>query len=114
MKAMLRHVLDGEVEYDALAFVCPGCTLNGGPGLHMLPVNALVKAPSWTWNGNLELPTLSPSILTRWRWNDETDIICHSFLKEGVFEYLSDCTHGLNNQKVPMVDLPDWFIENNV
>lgn len=105
MKAQLRTCHDGEVSYPTLAFVCPGCALNGSSGLHLLPVNTTVTSPSWDWDGNLEAPTISPSILT----GKDSAYICHSFLKAGVFVFLGDCTHALANQSVPMPDLPDWF-----
>lgn len=110
MKSMIRHVNDHGNEYDALMFMCPGCQADGkaGTGLHMLPVNSETKSPSWTWDGNLEAPTLSPSIL---RGKDSPDI-CHSFLVAGVFQFLEDSTHPLSGQQVPIPDLPDWVIND--
>jgi hypothetical protein len=108
MKSMIRVVNDHGNIYECLAFVCPGCVeMLGGSGLHMLPVNATKKNPSWTWDGNLFLPTLNPSILT----GKGTPKICHSFLREGEFEFLSDCTHSLAGKKTMMPDLPEWFIK---
>lgn len=107
--AMLRHVTDGETRYDALMFCCPGCAGEGGSsGLHMLPVNATDSAgrPKWTWDGNLEAPTLEPSILTRWGAAN----VCHSYLRNGVIEYLGDCTHQYAGQHVPLAPLPDWIV----
>lgn len=120
MKTSLHKVNDHGVEYEALAFVCPGCqtpyTLLDGrehtpSGLHMLPVNSSQKSPSWTWDGNLEAPTLSPSILSHIQPYDEQSKplgICHSYLRAGVLEFLSDCTHPLAGQNVPLPDLPEW------
>lgn len=120
MKAMLRHVDDHGTKYDALMFVCPGCgtpyTLLDGTehtpsGLHMLPVNTPGRSPQWDWDGNLEAPTLSPSILSHIHPYDEQSKplgVCHSFLKAGVFEFLSDCSHSFAGQHVPMPDLPTW------
>lgn len=105
MKSTLRHVDDHGVKYDALMFVCPGCAEDGSTGLHMLPVNSTEHQPSWTWDGNLDAPTVTPSILTS---KDDPARRCHSFLKAGVFEYLSDCAHSLANQHVPLPDLPEW------
>lgn len=104
---MLTTVRDKEKVYQALKFCCPGCAA-GGPeeyeGLHMLPVNATedIGKPSWDWDGNLEFPTLSPSILT------QGYVRCHSYLQQGVFKFLSDCEHPLAGQHVPMPDLPEW------
>ena len=111
---MIRHIDDHGVKYDALAFICPGCAgddVRKSTGLHMLPVNVtqpddpLQHVTSWTWDGNLEAPTISPSILT----GRGSPFICHSFLTAGVFNFLGDCTHDLVNQQVPIPDLPDWF-----
>jgi Family of unknown function (DUF6527) len=111
MKSTIRHINDHGVKYDALLFVCPGCvTSGGGSGLHMLAINNSKHKPSWTWNWNLESPTLSPSILTK--WGKEPDIyVCHSFLKAGVFQFLSDSTHKFAGQFVPIPDLPGWAEE---
>lgn len=110
MKSTIRHVDDHGVHYDCLMFVCPGCVVGGtagGLGLHLLPVNTTNKTPAWHWDGNLEFPTLSPSILT----GKGTAQICHSFLKAGVFEFLEDCTHSLAGQLVAIPDLPSWVEE---
>jgi hypothetical protein len=108
MKSMIRKVDDHGVHYDALMFVCPGCKAfnDGGSGLHILPVNTDKKSPAWTWDGNIDRPTISPSILT----GKDTDKICHSFLVGGIFQFLSDCTHSLAGQHVEIPDLPDWVL----
>ena len=106
MKSQLRTVDDHGVIYTALMFVCPGCQ-EFNSGLHMLTVNSPHHQPSWTWDNNLEIPTLSPSILT----DKDGPRRCHSFLKQGVFEFLSDCTHSLAGQKVPIPDLHDWAVK---
>lgn len=108
MRSMIRHINDHGVEYDALAFICPGCELmwEHASGLHMLPVNSTTKTPSWTWDGNLDAPTLGPSILTS--GNDPAHR-CHSFLVAGVFQFLGDCSHVLAGTNVPLPDLPEWF-----
>ncbi|HSW90015.1 MAG TPA: DUF6527 family protein [Patescibacteria group bacterium] len=108
MKSLLLNVDDHGIKYQSLAFVCPGCSLFGGSGLHILPVNTDQKSPAWDWDGNTEQPTISPSILTG---KDDDAHRCHSFLTAGVFNFLDDCTHDLKGQSVQMPDLPEWFIE---
>lgn len=54
----------------------------------------------WTFNGNVDNPTFSPSMLVKVKGN-----ICHSFLTDGHWVYLSDCTHELKGQKV---EVPEW------
>lgn len=118
MKSLLRNVVADGISYTALMFVCPGCVAGGTDGyegVHSLPVNSdlsTIGRPSWIWDENLEAPTLSPSILTHGYKDPKTgDMIkprCHSFLKAGVFEFLSDSEHSLSGQKVPIPDLPEW------
>jgi hypothetical protein len=111
MKTSLRHIDDHGVKYDALMFACPGCaaTREGYDGIHMLPVNAPaeLKKPSWTWDGNREAPTLHPSILTKFNW-DGVEHSCHSYLKNGIFEFLGDSTHAFAGQQVSLPELPVW------
>lgn len=61
----------------ALDFTCPcGCG-----SVHVISVSVGEKKPHhWLWNGNIEKPTLTPSIqcLTPCRW--------HGFLTDGVFK----------------------------
>lgn len=106
--AMPRNVQDGEQTYGALMVVCPGCQEDGGSGLHMLPVGGAVGKPNWTWNGSLDSPTLDPSILTK--TGPDGSFVCHSYLRNGVWEFLEDCTHSMAGQHVPAPPLPDWVI----
>jgi Family of unknown function (DUF6527) len=113
MKAMLRNVHDKDKRYQCLMFVCPGCASDEnhyGTGLHMLPVNTTETSPSWNFDGNLDFPTISPSIKTD-GMSDGKPFVCHSFLKGGIFQFLEDSTHPLSGKLVPMVDLPDWVLE---
>lgn len=113
MKSELVTVNDHGKTYTALKFMCPGCAFGFATGLHILPVNTSNTSPSWNWDGNLEAPTLSPSILTHGVKAPNGDMIaprCHSYLRAGVFQFLGDCEHELVNQHVPMPDLPDWVV----
>lgn len=97
-----------KVNTDRIFFFCPGCD-----GVHA--VNH-----TWYFNGDVEKPTFSPSILvngTKEITDDEcTSImrgekikpipnVCHSFITDGNIQFLSDCTHKLAGQTVK---LPDW------
>ena len=110
LSAFLRRSSDGVV-----GFWCPGCD-----EAHFVSV-----APGgWTWDGNAEAPTFSPSVLVRSGhhadrkkpcWCDfnrehpgESRFkcgVCHSFVRGGRIEFLSDCTHPLADQTVP---IPAW------
>ncbi len=93
-----------------LAFRCPGCkeihqiNVGNGPG------------PRWTYNQNPDRPTFMPSILVTWsepsdvpeEFDDtskDKQLRCHSYVTDGQIQFLSDCTHDLVNQTVP---LPAW------
>lgn len=76
-----------------LGWHCPGCKET-----HLIPVTGDQR---WEWDGSLERPTISPSILARWTEGD-TPVVCHSFVRSGVVEFLGDCTHELAGQSVPM------------
>lgn len=66
---------------------------------------------SWIFNNDYERPTFHGSILVkgprRRSRSDEEDKYyqCHSFVRDGNIEFLSDCTHELTGQTVP---LEDW------
>lgn len=104
-------------------FWCPGCAQ-----MHVIPV-ALVHNPgaNWGWNGSMEAPTFTPSILVRtghhvpgWQgpncWCNSKDPdgedwgfgcgICHSFVTDGQIQFLGDCTHALAGQTVPLLPRP--------
>jgi hypothetical protein len=75
---------------------CPGCGNH-----HVLRTEAPEgHRPIWTWNGSMEAPTFSPSLLVA----PGTAHQCHSFIRDGVWEYLDDCHHSMKGQKVPMVE----------
>lgn len=78
---------------------CPGC------GLIHTPI--VDGKGAWTWDGNLEAPTLSPSILVSYGAGARS---CHSFVRNGQWQYLEDCTHELAGQTVDLPPLPDWAI----
>lgn len=78
-------------------FFCEGCRCGHG-------FNAtLDRQPRWSFNNDLERPTISPSILVQ-SGNENGPTVCHSFVTDGRIQYLSDCTHHLAGQTI---DLPD-------
>lgn len=79
-----------------LVFFCPGCRSN-----HPFRVESKDR-PNWEWNGSFDLPTFSPSLLC---FKDTPSHRCHSFVRDGRIEFLSDCHHELAGQTV---DIPDW------
>lgn len=86
-----------------IRFDCPGCK-----DPHVIPTGG---PHAWNFNGSLESPTLSPSILVRFTASDPDDpaavaqeSVCHSFVTDGRIQFLGDCTHALAGQTV---DLPE-------
>lgn len=76
----------------------------------------------WTFNGDGNLPTFSPSVLVKGTVpiTDEEHatimaggiietkpLVCHSFVTEGRIQFLADSTHSLSGQTV---DLPDLSV----
>ena len=79
------------IESAHLAY-CPGCA-----EYHKIGNN-------WTFNGDHDRPTFSPSIIVRGEnvGKDSTPTICHSFLIDGIWQYLHDSTHELAGIHVPL------------
>ena len=83
-----------------LFWYCPGCEQ-----LHAVQING---PKAWTWNGDLDCPTFAPSILVSYRWGEaQIEQRCHTFIRDGLIEFLGDCSHGLAGKTVPLPDLPD-------
>lgn len=74
-------------------FHCPGCE-NAHP--------FEVGDNGWTWNGSMEKPTFFPSLLVN---AGTPELRCHSFVRDGQIEFLSDCFHALAGKTVA---LPEW------
>ena len=87
--------IDGEGRR-RIAFRCNGCGHH-----HGVPVSG---DTAWEWNGDVDNPTISPSILNRGPY-PEGERVCHIFVREGKIEYLQDCTHHLAGQTVEMEDV---------
>lgn len=103
-----------------VSFLCPGCGRH-----HTLPFGA-GTGPHWGFNGSLDKPTLTPSILAtnghfvsgydgrgcycdyNREHPDDVDYvcgICHSFVTDGMIQFLSDCTHALAGHTVPLPEI---------
>lgn len=113
-------------QFYGVRFHCPGCGYSHV--LHTQETHPDIKGPRWTFNGDYDKPTLSPSILSQthtwtppvtpenleeWRkapWpQTKVPYVCHSFVgingaQPGQIIFLGDCTHALKGQ---VVDLPD-------
>lgn len=100
-------------------FKCPGCGHK-----HIVPVGPGngEQYARWSFNGNVDAPTFSPSILAsgmdivlddEGEWTGEwkkdaagnpVPFVCHSFVTDGRIQFLSDCTHTLAGQTVELLE----------
>lgn len=112
-----------------MLFYCAGCDM-----VHRVDIGSGVVGRDWTWNGSVVAPTFEPSVLVRYdqmsaagrercrvfrekhgRWPDMNEVpydvhnVCHSYVREGFIQYLSDTTHRLANNTVPLVDYELWY-----
>jgi hypothetical protein len=93
------------------AWWCPACE-----EVHPLP-------SGWTFNGDLDKPTFSPSfrhsgkqiVKIDGKWNGEwvcdesgraVDWCCHYVVTNGQVAYCGDCTHAMAGKTIEMPDLP--------
>lgn len=116
LSAKLRSVEGGR-----LLYWCQGCE------------EPHVVTTGWQFDGNLEAPTFSPSVLVTCGhyapgWNGpkcwctynaehpgDTSFECsrcHTFIKGGMVQFLADCTHALAGQTLPLPDLPPHMTDS--
>ena len=62
------------------------------------------QRPVWKWNGDIERPTVTPSILVN---SLRPERQCHLYLTNGFIKYLSDCHHDLAGHNIEMLDWED-------
>lgn len=85
-------------------FMCPGCRQVHAPSIKKYGEG---KNPVWTFNGDVNKPTFSPSLLVKYTWGPEKiEFVCHSFIKDGKIQFLSDCTHAFKSMTV---EIPEWL-----
>ena len=111
-----------------LAFWCEGC------GEAHVVWHGAGPGPRWSWNGDVEKPVFGPSVLVTGRnftakgradyeaWYaagcpmpaptfEAADTRCHTFVgcngaQPGEIIFLSDCTHELAGQTLPLAEMP--------
>lgn len=79
-----------------LTFWCPGCKRE-----HPYSI------PRWQWNGDMEKPTFTPSLLCN---KDDPQTRCHLFVREGRIEYCADCHHELAGKTIDLPDMPEDLV----
>lgn len=94
-------------------FYCLGCKTKH-------KVNVAGHNVLWDWNGDLIKPTFKPSILVTSRHpkghsnenpapvgykGEYVEDRCHSYITDGVIDYLGDCTHYLKGKRVNLPEI---------
>ena len=103
MKAQLVKNIYGKGYHACPANEATHITLRfpGPTGRLTLPI----KPPAgWDFDGNVEQPTLNPSVLTTM---DHKQQRCHSYVRGGSVQFLDDCSHEFKGQTVPLLELLD-------
>lgn len=87
---------------------CPACKTD-----HLFAVDQpLANGARWSFDGDLEAPSFSPSMKIEWSHRGGT-IRCHYFIKAGMIEYCADSTHAMAGHTVPLPDLPEDFFSED-
>lgn len=102
LRRMVRYERDGEgnvvpgtERHLGFMIKCPGC----GDHHAIYTTEKNQVGAIWTFDGNEESPTFSPSVRVSWA---SGAMICHFFIKKGQIEFCSDSTHVLAGRTVPM------------
>ncbi|MFI5161224.1 MAG: DUF6527 family protein [Sphingobacteriales bacterium] len=77
-------------------FFCPGCMMN-----HVIDTTPTNERAYHVLTGSLSSPTIKASVLSNPN-NLAGRPRCHSFITDGVIDFLNDCTHDLAGQKVKL------------
>lgn len=108
-----------------VGFICPGCGQD-----HTCPTeqyHAEGYHELWGFNNDFDKPTFTPSLLWRsghfaqeptserpYCWHNPAPGVearpewcyrCHSFVKDGKIQFLSDCSHSLAGQTVELPEI---------
>jgi Family of unknown function (DUF6527) len=87
---------DGEII--GYIIMCPACGFG-----HCFYTN-YKDHPNWSFNGDLEKPTFSPSMLIHESPTGEIKR-CHSFVRNGNIEFLTDCGHSMAGKTVSLPEM---------
>lgn len=91
-------------DHQEYLFMCPGCKYD-----HRYIVKWGSKSertePVWHFNGDVDKPSFTPSLLMRTSHHGEADRICHLYVTNGKIQFLADCSHSLKGQSVEMEEV---------
>jgi hypothetical protein len=105
----LRRWVNPNTGRSGYTYWCQGCD-----DLHRVVTEG---GGAWGFNGNVEQPTFTPSVVVNYPANPKADLErfpewlkerrCHTFITDGMVQFLGDCTHALAGKTEPLPDLPD-------
>jgi hypothetical protein len=101
------------------SFECPGCGLT-----HNIPTEQSDSTLKWQFNGDVDNPTFSPSLLNRWGKEAEPNFKepaepfgegapgswsgrCHLFITNGQIQFCQDSTNALAGKTVEMAQIAE-------
>lgn len=105
------------VTYSAIYHWCQACDQLHGVWVNEQPGDTK-ESPRWTFNGNMERPTFTPSVRCFTNHDDDGNrlpnngerTLCHYFVTDGKIAYCGDSPHAYKGQTVPLKDIPPgWF-----
>ena len=107
MKARPVKLIYGEGYVDAPVDEATHVELNfpGPVGSLTLPVirsGTRDGTGCWTWNGDIDRPTLRPSVLSQRSFEN---MRCHTWVSDGQAQFLDDCSHELRGQTIDMLEV---------
>ena len=99
LKAEYKH--DGKVFKTQYQYWCKGCGFE-----HAFSLKS--EGGNHDFNMDLDNPTVNPSLLQ----NFTPGKTCHSFIKDGMIQYLSDCWHELRGQTIELPNIEETPLNN--
>ncbi len=82
-----------ELEDGSFVFQCPGCE-------QWHRVNH-----QWEVSSDLEKPTIKPSVFVNAGKSNRSAPVCHSFVTDGMIEFLTDSDHKLSGKTVALPEV---------
>lgn len=83
-------------------FQCPGCKRGHSYTIKLNDLMNKRNHPCWEFNGDINNPTFSPSLLN---YASENTPRCHLFIRNGKIEFCGDCEHELKGKIIEMKEL---------
>jgi len=102
MARKVYDVVQPDKTHIGYSWECPGCKTH-----HMVSTDKPDEyGHQWTFTGTVENPTIRTSLLVNPN-REPGRPVCHTFITNGMIQFLGDCTHELAGQTVEMEDIKD-------